>query len=235
MYNQKIMLRISFILVVSVMASLPMVAQTIPDPGTPQGENLKVPEGWEFRLDRPDESVSLGEDPETADIYFVNMTPGWHLTTGPRAIFYHPNHEVSGDYSIHTNLYLFNPNGRNREGYGLFFGGQDLKADSHEYLYFLIRNTGDFLIKRRVGESTELVQDWTKSDAIVIYDDPEVSSVLNKLVVEVSGSMMIFHINGEKVAEIDASELELETDGIFGLRVNHSVNLHVEDLGIGAE
>ena len=211
------------------------VSQTFPDPLVPQGTNLDIPEGWEILLDRPDVSVIIGSNPDSSDIYFVNMTPGWHITTGPRGIFYHPANIQDGNYSIHTSLHLFNPNGRNREGYGLFFGGNVLKDANQEYLYFLIRNTGDYLIKRRIGDSTELIQDWTNSEAIVIYDDPEISSVLNSLAVAIEDSNMNFFINGTQVAQISADEFNVNTGGIFGLRVNHAVNLHVEDLGIGIE
>ncbi len=207
----------------------------IPDPLIPQGTNLQVPEGWEIRLDRPDESINVGANPDSSDIYFVNMTPGWHITTGPRGIFYHPDSEVEGDYTIQTLLHLFDPKGRNREGYGLFFGGKALKDAEYEYLYFLIRNTGDFLIKRRIGESTELIQDWTESYDINIYDDPAGSSVPNRLAVSIENSMMNFFINGTQVAQINADEFNVDADGVFGLRVNHAVNLHIEDLGLGIE
>ncbi len=226
---------ISTLLVLSIIFIQNGFTQSIPDPLVPQGTNLEVPDGWEIRLDRPDNSVVVGSNPDSSDIYFVNMTPGWHITTGPRGIFYHPESTLEGDFSIHTAMHLFNPNGRNREGYGLFFGGSSLKDAEQEYVYFLLRNTGDYLVKRRIGDSTELIQDWTASEAIVIYDDPEISSVLNSLAVSVEGTDMNFFINGTQVAQINADEFNVNTDGIFGLRVNHAVNLHVEDLGIGIE
>ncbi len=228
------MKKLSISTILTLLVTGAVFAQSMPDPLVPQGENLQVPEGWEVRLDRPDDSVEIGAS-ESADIFFVNMTPGWHLTTGPRGIFYHPANRVQGEFSIHTDLHLFNPNGRNREGYGLFFGGNRLKDADYEYIYFLIRNTGDFLVKHRKGETTEVILDWTSSEAIVIYDDPEVSSVLNNLQVEVTSSHVNFLINSTQVAQINADDLSVATDGIFGLRVNHSVNLHVEDLGIGSE
>jgi hypothetical protein len=208
-------------------------AQNRPDPLTPQGENLKVPEGWEFRLDRADDSVKFIDEADKAGLFFVNMTPGWHLTTGPRGIFYHPANTVMGEYSIHTKLYLFNPNGRNREGYGLFFAGKDLQKPEQEYIYFLIRNTGDFLVKARKGEELEVIIDWTASDAIVLYDNEEVSSVANELMVKVGRDTLSFFINSEEVAAVPKQDFS--TEGIFGLRVNHSVNLHIEDLGTGLD
>lgn len=229
------MLKTITILVFSFLLIQLGYSQSIPNPLIPQGENLEVPEGWEIRLDRPDDSVIIGSNPDSSDIYFVNMTPGWHLTTGPRGIFYHPASDMKGDYSIHTAMHLFNPNGRNREGYGLFLGGSMLQENEQEYVYFLIRNTGDYLIKRRIGDTTEVLQDWTASETIVIYDDPEMSSVLNSLAVSVEGSTMNFFINGTQVTQINADEFNVSTNGIFGLRVNHAINLHVEDLGIGIE
>ncbi len=223
------------ILTISILTGIAgtAVSQERPDPAVPQGENLQVPEGWEFRLDSPDENISLGADPDKADIYFVNMTPGWHVTTGPRAIFYHPANLENGNYSIHTALHLFDPKGRNREGYGLFFGGQDLQGADVEYLYFLIRNTGDFLVKARMGEETETIQGWTASELINRYDENTESSVLNTLGVDVTDGIMSFFINGTKVSALEVGNWG--TDGIFGLRVNHNVNLHVEDLGTGLE
>lgn len=46
---------------------------------------------------------------------------------------------------------------------------------------------------------------------------------------------MKFFINSEEVATINANDIELDTDGVFGLRVNHAVNLHVEDIGMRTE
>jgi len=229
------MYRKSILLLLSLFVMSIAHAQTIADQQLPKGENFEVPDGWEIRLDRPDDSITVGSNPDSADIYFVTMNPGWHLRTGPRGIFYNPANKTSGDITIHTKLHLFNPNGRNREGFGLFFGGKALKDAEIEYVYFLIRNTGDFLIKRRIGESTELIKDWAASDNIVIYDDPELSSVVNSLSVSVENSMLTFFINGTEVAHINADEFNVSSEGIFGLRVNHAINLHVEELGIETE
>ncbi|MFN1835599.1 hypothetical protein AB2B38_010085 [Balneola sp. MJW-20] len=194
----------------------------------PQGENLKVPDGWVVRTDQTGTDVDVGDDPETAEIYFVNMTPGWHITTGPRAIFYHPANTSEGTYMLNAKLHLFNPEGRNREAYGLLFGGKDLEGENQSYLYFVIRNTGEYLIKRRQGEETMVIEDWTGSDYIRIYDNPEVASVENTLGVEFDGTKLRFFINGQRVYTMDKGTYD--PIGLYGLRVNHRMNLHVEDL-----
>lgn len=223
---------LSLLLFVSVI-SVNVFAQGMPDPKVPQGENIHVPEGWEVRLDKPDSEAVIGKDPETADIFFVNMTPGWHIKTGPRAIFWHPELKADSDYTIQVEFNLFDTEGRDREGYGIFFGGDHLKGKEQEYLYFLIRNTGDFLIKSRKGSETKEIKGWTQSDAIVRYTDEAVASVLNRLSVSVEGSKASFFINGTEV--ISMNKDQMHTDGLFGLRVNHAVNLHISDLSLSKE
>ncbi len=118
-----------------------------PDPENPVGENLQVPPDWSVRLDDPRAEAVIGADAETADIFFVSMTPGWHVTTGPRAIFHHPGSSATGDYFAESKIHLFDP-GERREAFGLFFGGRDLDGAARAYEYFVIRNSGEFLIKR---------------------------------------------------------------------------------------
>jgi hypothetical protein len=205
------------------------LAQDRPDPDVPQGENLKVPEGWEVRLDRNMEDVVIGSDPESSDIYFVNMTPGWHITSGPAGIYYHPANTASAEYKVSAVLHLFDPGERNREAFGIFIGGENLDNDDQRYLYFLIRNTGEYLIKERLGNETEVIQNWTPSDTINIYtDELKDSSAQNTLSVSISDSNIMFHINDSEVASVPAGEYT--TDGLYGLRVNHSINLHISDL-----
>lgn len=200
-----------------------------PDPQKPVPENLAVPSEWEVRLDNPDESVTIGSDPESADIYFVNMKPGWHITTGPRAIFWHPASSTEGTYRAHTKIHLFDPKGRN-EAFGLFFGGLNLKDENQTYTYFLLRNSGEYLIKKRIGDETRLVKDWTKTDAMATYTDTTQSSVPNALSVEVVENKVSFFVNGKQVETLDKNQVD--TAGYIGLRVNHRLNLHIEDFGV---
>lgn len=201
----------------------------MPDPAIPQGENLKRPEGWMVRLDNPDPDVVIGSA-DTADVFFVNMTPGWHITTRERAIFYHPASVGEGDYTAKAGLYFFDPGDRQREGYGMIFGGANLDAHDQSYGYFLLRNTGDFLIKKRSGSETEIVQDWTSSDAVNVVESGSGESVLNELSVRVEGDQVYFLLNGENVSTHPASAVP--ANGVVGLRMNHGINVHVADLSV---
>ena len=207
---------------------LPIFAAERPDPKVPQGENLDVPVGWKIRLDHPDHPAVISADKDEADIWFVNMTPGWHITTKPAAIFYHPASTASGNFRAETKIFLFDTEGRN-EGYGLIFGGEDLEGDDQAYNYFLLRNSGEFLIKNRKGSETSVVQGWTSHESIRRWEGAD-SSTENVLAVECSDETVTFFVNGSEVASFPRAEIK--TEGIVGLRMNHRVNVHVGDLTV---
>ncbi len=209
--------------------ALPDSSLVRPDPHSPVGGNMATPPFWKVRLDEPDPAVTIGADDKEDDIYFVSMTPGWHITTGPSGVFYHPASTAAGAYTARTVLHLFDPGDRN-EAFGLLVGGQDLEGENQTYDYFLIRNSGEYLIKRRIGSETQLVQDWTASPAILRYTDPTVSSVENELSIRVGRTDVVFSINDVDVATLPAADVR--TDGVVGIRVNHGLNLHVSDLAV---
>jgi hypothetical protein len=200
-----------------------------PDPENPVGENLQVPPDWHVRLDAPDPAVTIGADAATADIRFVAMTPGWHITTGPRAIFWHPGSTTAGDFRAEAQIHLFPP-GEHNEAYGLFFGGSGLDGDAPTYDYFVLRRSGEFLIKRRRGDATEVIRDWTPHDAIVPYSAETEGTATNTLAIVALGSRVSFEVNGVTVAEL--SRDDVATEGLLGLRVNHHLNLHVSTLSV---
>jgi len=178
------------------------------------------PAGWEVRFDQPDADATA--------LTFVSMPPGWHITTGPAAIFYEPGTTATGRFKVEATIHLFDPEGR-REGFGLFVGGKNLKGEGQSYLYFLIRNDGSYLVKRRSASETVTLKDWTSHAAIVRFD-PSQSSVKNVLAIEADDATVSFYVNGEKATSLPRSEVDL--DGIVGLRINHALNVHVSDLTV---
>lgn len=216
------------LLILALVFSGGVLAQGGPDGTKPQGENLKIPEGWQVRLDQPKADFVLSSEPDSGDIYFVNMTPGWHITTGPRAIFYHKDNIAKGNFKLESTIYLFDTKGRDREAYGLFIGGTNLDNDEQKYIYFLLRNTGEFLVKERMGTETETIQGWTATDAMVKFEGDPDTSAKNDFQLSVEGDQIIFSLNGTKLTSISTEGVQ--TGGIYGLRVNHSINLHVSSL-----
>ena len=192
------------------LTSLPAAAQ--------DDEGLPFPEGWEVRFDHEGASMD--------DLYLVTMTPGYHVTTGPAMIAWHPDSVATGDFRIESETFLFDPQGR-REAFGFFIGGSDLQGPDQRYTYFLLREGGEFLVKSRAGAQTPVVHDWTAHPAIVSYATrPEGSATAkNVLALEATGDELRFSVNGELLWS--GPRGGLATEGVFGLRVNHGLNLHV--------
>lgn len=239
-------MRLTSFLLALLFVSAPAFAQDDmlsmrPDPENPQGENMAMPPTWTVRFDHP--GATVGAD-STADVWFVNMTPGWHITTGPAAIFYHPASTVEGSQRIESNIYFFDP-GERLEAYGIFLGGQNLDNENISYDYFVVRNNGEFLVKRRTGNETSIVHPWTAHEAVAVFGPNTEATVANKLAVEVTAPMhvymsdgthgfdpgfVVFYINDVEVLRL--SRTEVNTDGIVGLRLNHHVNVHVSTLSV---
>lgn len=181
-------------------------------------EELPFPEGWQVRFDREGASMD--------DLYLVTMTPGYHVTTGPAMIAWHPDSVATGDFRIESEIFLFDPQGR-LEAFGFFVGGADLQGPGQRYTYFLLREGGEFLVKTRSGAVTAEVQGWTSHPAIVAFATrPEdAHTAKNVLALEAAGDELRFSVNGELLWT--GPRAGLATDGIFGLRVNHGLNLHV--------
>ncbi len=163
------------------------------------------------------------------------MKPGWHVTTGPSVILYQPAQKASGTYTLKSDIFLFDP-GTRQEAFGVLLGGRNLEGDDQSYTYFVIRRSGEFLVRRRTGATTVDVKAWTAHAAIKKYEDraADKSSVLNVLEVKVAADTTAFMVNGAEVARVATKDID--TDGIVGLRVNHQLNLHVSalDCQVGA-
>ena len=204
-----------------------------PDASNPLPTNLTFPGDWEIRFDRPSDDYVVTGDTAVADpdIFFTNMQPGWHLTSGPAAIYWHPASTAAGDFAVASNFFQFDPGERN-EAYGLFIGGSELAGPDQEYLYFLIRRSGEFLVKQRQGEETASVVDWTQDDAIVPWPpaNAEDGTIANELGISVDGDMITFLVNGTVVHSMPKGDLPVE--GIVGFRVNHALNLHISSFDV---
>lgn len=179
--------------------------------------------GWSLRADRA--SVDLSE------VFFVDMPPGWHITTPQAVTVWRPDQSATGRYRAEMEVYLFDPEGR-REAFGMFIGGADLEGGAQRYLYFLLREGGEFTIKVRRGDEAPTLVPWTRTEAMISFagrPDGE-ATALNLLAVDVGADNVRFLVNGTEVAELPRGDLPL--DGIVGMRVNHRLNLHIGRLEV---
>lgn len=178
-----------------------------------------LPSGWMGRLD----NGSTKPDGVTV----TPMGGGLHFKSGPAGIYYRPADTKSGTYEVHATFNQVEPSGH-PEGYGLFIGGSNLAANTQKYTYFLVRQDGMFLIKRRNGAQTPNVMDWTANPAVKKTE--AATKGTNTLSIAVASDRVRFLVNGTEVGSVPAPQVD--ASGIAGLRVNHNLNVHVENFGV---
>ncbi len=180
-----------------------------------------LPSGWTAR---PDE----GGDP--GKIRFAAMEPGYHLTLGPATILYRAKDLANGPFhTLATFHQMKKP--RHPEGYGLFIGGKQLEEKDQTYTYFLVREDGAYLIKQRKGDSTsEVTKGWTPSSAVKKADAQGKATNLLEIDAKQDPKKVDFRINGQSVYSAPADRMDLT--GIVGLRVNHTLDVHIEGFAV---
>ncbi len=211
------MRRILAISALSVALAAPAFGQADPDKAVQGGGSL--PTGW---MARTDGGAAM------TNVKFVVMAPGWHINLGPAAIFYQPTDTTSRNAHLVALMHSTPPKPTHAESYGMFIGGQDLQGPNQAYTYFLIRGDGKFLIKRRMGDKTTKVVDWTANDAIKAADAEGNAS--NELTVLIKDGTVSFMVNGKEVHSAKAADVD--TKGVVGVRINHNLSIHLEKLQV---
>lgn len=180
------------------------------------------PAGWVWHHDA--EARLASGDARDSAWTFVRMPPGWHITTGPGSVLYHPDAQATGRYSLAAQIHLFKR--PTEEGYGLFLGGRHMGSDSAAYVAVLLRRDGTVGMQARRGAESTTVAPWTPSAAI--KPNPGDQIVLNELRVDVGADSLRVFVNDSSVLAVPRADLQ--TDGQFGFRVGRGLNLHVTTL-----
>jgi hypothetical protein len=182
----------------------------------PAGAATGLPAGYELRLDNPSQNA--------ADFHVRDMAGTLHIEAGPRAVLYNPANTATGDFTASATFTEVGAPPNHREAYGIFFGGNDLQGAGLRYTYFVIRPTGEYLIKKRMGEETmETAGGWTASPAVTKAEGG--ADVTNALRVERRGETVHFFVNDTEVTTMPAADLDVQ--GVAGVRVNHNLELMV--------
>ncbi len=186
----------------------------------------QAPKGWKYRSDHSSEAA----DPDAPGaIKFTTTANGFHAVNPMAAIYWNPANTASGNYALKGTFKLIKSNGYD-EYYGLIFGGSDLDGPKQSYVYFMVTDDGTYLIKRRDGSSASGVSQKTPSDAV---QKPGANgSATNTLEVHVMGDKVAFLINGKTVATMPKSGGLAKTDGIYGMRVNHQLDVEIDNFGV---
>ena len=114
--------------------------------------------------------------------------------------------------------------------YGLVFGGSALEGAQQSYLYFVVAQDGTWLLKSRNGNATRTIGGYTPNDAVKIPDATGKST--NALEVRVGPGKIDFVVNGVVVHTEPKTGALAKTDGIYGIRVNHLLEVQIDGFGV---
>src|SRR6185503_2481430 len=139
--------------------ALMMLAIAAPLTVQEQAAAWSVPAGWTIRLDKADDKA--------ADTKFQTMGQGYHITSGPAAIYY-KDAPTAGSFTTSVNFGVRNGGSMGHpEGYGIFIGGSDLNDPAkQQYFYFLTRGDGKYFVAHRAGAEVHKIVDWTEHAAV---------------------------------------------------------------------
>jgi len=217
----------TFAALLTVVAAAPLAAQATQaanrasaDPDKNAAGGLRVP-GWTARFDRA--------EAKPAQVSFTRMGKGYHVTAGPAAVYYDAKQTASGNYTVRGS-FTQTKAPTHPEAYGLFAGGQNLTGAAPSYMYFVVRGDGKYLVKHRAN-ATEVhtLVDWTASPALKAAGTDGKAS--NALEIRVAADSVRFVANGTPVAAVSRQEVG-GMNGVAGLRVNHNLDVHVDDFAV---
>jgi hypothetical protein len=180
------------------------------------------PQGWKLRVDR---STSASDPDGAGDIHFTTSGGGFHAVNPQAAVYWNPANTISGAYTLKGSFTLNKPSGH-ANYYGLIFGGSALEGAQQSYLYFVVAQNGTWLIKRRDGDATSNIAPKTPNDAVKKPGADGKST--NELEVRVTADKIDFVVNGAVVHTMPKGDLK--TDGIYGIRVNHLLDVQIDGL-----
>ena len=203
-----------------LLATIAMMAAV----ATTAARQMETPSDWRWRTDAPATLVQ-GEDVQADAWRFVAMPPGWHVTTGPGALLYHPGYQGRGTFSVEAEIFLFP--GVGQEEYGVFLGGRNLgPSEAPAYIAFVARRDGSGAVLRGGGASP--VVEWTPTEGILAHAGED--AVRNILRVDVNAADVVFGANGTMVVTLPRAGLDLE--GQFGFRIGQGLNVHASRLDV---
>ena len=178
-----------------------------------------LPAGWSARLDNGSTKADG-----------VKITPsagGMHFQSGPAGIYYNAMDKKTGAYTVTASFTQVEPSAH-PEAYGLFIGGAGLDGADQKYTYFVVRQDGKFLIKKRAGAATPTVTPWTENAAVKKADAS--GKMTNTLSITVGKDKATFLVNGTEVSSAPIDQVD--ASGIAGIRVNHNLNVEVEGFSV---
>ena len=188
----------------------------------------QAPEGLRMRVDR---SVNPADPDDVPEVTVSAVPNGIRVVTGPAVMLWRDDQRATGNYTLSGRFTLEQPSSH-RNYYGLVFGGRNLPSENQWYLYFMVAQTGHFVVINRIDNvNTNYIVSHTENAAVQRPDQSGRS--VNELAVRVSAERIEFVVNGTVVHTAEKTGPLLDTNGNYGVRINHQLpGVVVENLTV---
>jgi len=189
--------------------------------GAPAASPAATPAGWSMRFD--------DATAKPADVTFVTMGSGMHVTSGPAAVYWNKANTAGAGPWAFGATFSQRKAPEHPEAYGLMWAAKNLDAGEPSYLYYIVRGDGKYAVKHRANsKDVHNIVDWTDSDALVKANDK--GAATNALEVRVGADSVRLFANGKPVVAFSAA-IMADNSGTYGFRVNHMLDVHVAGFG----
>jgi hypothetical protein len=195
---------------------------------------ITVP-GWMGRVD-PKEAAAGGN---TSQSRLSKEGEALHVMTGPALAYWNPSMQATGNYTVKATFrepHFIEPSDHPHP-YGIFIAGTEMGTDQQSYLYCAAYGNGQFIV-RGFGPAP------FQANGRAVHGD--VNAAVNKaagkgqpvsqdIAVSVKGDKVECAINGTVVGSYDKAGLVgagklKSTDGVYGIRAAHNVEVFVTGL-----
>lgn len=189
---------------------------------------IKV-DGWKGRVDRRPASQGMTVN----NSRLATEGSGLRLSVGPAGNFWNPAHVASGNYEVKATFKEHKMAAQHPHSYGMFIGGADLESNTETLLYCIVYGNGTYSVKTFHGEKVTTLVDRAAHAALVKADAN--GEATNTIGWRVHGDEVACMVNGTAVktfakGDVVAADKLKSTDGVYGLRVSHNLELTVSGL-----
>jgi hypothetical protein len=186
--------------------------------------------GWQGKVD----AGAAKQGKTINDSKFEEKDGAFHISAGSASTYWNPANTAKRDYTVSATFTEPKIAAGHPHPYGLFIGGTGLDTDKPTYTYCVAYGSGDALVR---GFSDGTVVNYSKRQPNeAVAKATEGGSVTQTIAWTVKGDKAECSINGKVVASLAKSELVgpgkmQSTDGIYGIRAAHNVDIIVSKFG----
>ena len=177
--------------------------------------------------------VGAADKGAITDSKFEAMGNDFHLTIGPAALYWTPKNTATGNYTVSATFKELKPGmGGHPHPVGLFIGGANLDTPKKSAFYCTVNSAGAVLV-RGFNEGTVFTLTTGRGGAQpndAVAKPAADGTVTNTVAWTVKDGTADCSVNGKSVGSFTKDQIKIATDGLYGIRVSHNMEVMVSGL-----